>query len=270
MRSFLRSRRTVLGLGLVAVLLGGAAVAVFVGTGSTSPAISGGAALRRVAASLKRARPVVGRKGGDLVSARVGRPPRGAGSAAAHFAVPAVYITERSPSLKDGDELKPSWEAELLLGAVAELTSTSRTLENGVGYAGFRGLLPNGTVTDLGSYDIGGTGRRQQRFARAHESDAAIERSVERVASRFGLSVDSLTIFHAAGAAPAVVLTAPNIWTVWSKFGSLKVALFGDPHWYQGFYLEIRGENGKPYLRESQSFRTGTGQGWNDPSVPAG
>jgi hypothetical protein len=63
--------------------------------------------------------------------------------------VPALYVRERVRSLRRGGDIEPLWEAELLVGAVAELTSKSATLRNAVGDAEFRGLLPDGATTDL-------------------------------------------------------------------------------------------------------------------------
>ena len=289
MRNLPRARKRLLGLGLVAVLIGaGAAVAVAVAGGrstslsfptktgagaskpyawvSTSsslpPPTAAAVALSRVVASLKgrRVRSV-------LVSARLGTPPPYARSAAdAHAAVSALYVTVKI-SGKSGGALEPLWEADLLEGAIAELAGKSRSLGSAVGYADFSGQLPGGKV--IPDLDEGGLGSiaRGQQFAGAHESGAAIRHSVERVASAFGLSVDSVTVFRALGAAPAVVLTAPDISTVASKFGSLENAFFGSRPRYEGYYLEIRGENGKTYIRRSASYLTGSFQLWTDPSL---
>lgn len=294
MRNLPWARSKVLGLGLVAVVIAaGAAVVVavagggsapsmptkpgvigsfaYVPTASSPPPIAPSAALRRVVASLKtdvvfsfRYGRVVasGRELSDLVSARIGKPPRWARSVhAPRAAVPALYVTERIRSEKNGGTVEAEWEADLLLGAISELTTKSRTLENGVGYMGISGQLPNGTVTDLGSDGIGKV-KRGQQFARANDTDTAIKNSVERVASKFGLSVESVTIFRALGAAPAVVLTAPITSAAW-KSPSLLTELFGArrPR-YQAYYIEVRGEDGKAFVRRAASFRTGGSAGW--------
>jgi hypothetical protein len=83
----------------------------FVRTGSSPPPISGGAALHRVVASLKRAQPVVGRKRSDLVSARIGRQPHWVRLAdPKHAAAPALYVTERFPGSKNGGDIESTWE----------------------------------------------------------------------------------------------------------------------------------------------------------------
>jgi hypothetical protein len=75
-----------------------------------------------------------------------------------------------------------------------------------------------------------------------------------------------VTIFHAWDAAPAVVLTASDIAIVAAKFQSLEDALFGSRPRYEGYYLEIRRENGRPLVRRSVSYLTGAGRVWIDPS----
>jgi hypothetical protein len=291
-RKLPQSRNGVLGLGACAVLILASLSAValgftggsgassrpparssglkpvhFVPIGSSPPPISGRAALRRVVASLKRGQMVGGHEDrSDLVSARIGTPPRWASTTTAHPAVPALYITEKIPGTQYGGTIRSLWEADLLAGAIAELTSESRTLRSAIGYADVRVQLPDGSVTDTGGAGIGDIVRGQQ-FAAAHDSDITIKRSVERVASMFGLSVESVTIFRPLGAAPAVVLTAPDISTVASKFRTLEDALFGSRPRYEGYYLEIRGNNGKPYVERSASYLTGSGQLWTDPSV---
>lgn len=232
----------------------------YVPTASSPPPISARSALRQVVASLKS--PVVfsfrsGRvvavrhEPSHLVSVRVGRPP---GPVQAY-----LHITVKSPGSKNGGFVEPQWEADLLLGAVAELTAKSWTLQ-GSAFDDVREQLPNGKVTDIGSNGIGEL-KRGQQFAGANETDTAIRNSVARVASRFGLSVDSVTIFHALGAAPAVVLTAPDISTAMAKSQSLLTALFGSRPRYEGYYIELRTEDGKPYVEKSASYLTGSGRG---------
>jgi hypothetical protein len=177
-----------------------------------------------------------------------------------------LYVTERIPRDKHGATVESSWEADLLAGALMELSSRFNSLQRDIGYVDYRGQLPDRTLDpDIG----GGMGNiaRGQQFVGANDADAAIRNSIERVASRFGLTVDSVTIFHALGAAPAVVLTTPNISTTVAKYQSLENALFGTRPRYEGFFVEIRGENGKTYARRSLSLLTGTGAVWTAPSL---
>lgn len=303
-------RASVLGLCLTAVLISlGTAVAcggvspdphiagaatppnpaVWVPSVSSPSPISPSSALARVVASLKvrvvtavKGRQIVARRERtDLVSARIGTLPLWAKhTAAAHAEVPALYVTEKIASEKNGDDVEPTWEADLLAGAVAELAGKSGSLGKGVGYAEYAGRLPDGKVVPaIGGGGMGDIARGQQ-FAGAHEADTAITKSVEQVALRFGLSVNSVMIFRAWGAAPAVVLTAPDARTardiLTTKGQSLLAALFGtqDPlprqgppfvPRYEGYYLEIRNEHGTPFVRQSQSWLTGTSGSWSGP-----
>ncbi len=300
MRNLLKTQRRALGLGVVGALIGvGVAVGVAVASGSgglprvrtgggsggkpvayartvsSPPPIAAPLALHRVVASLKsgrvftflrNGRVVSARERSDLVSARISASVPAYWPVQGHPAVRALYVTERIPGLKNGASLKSMWEADLLTGAVVELAGKSGSLRNDVGYVSFSGQLPDGKVDRDMDGAMGDVARGQQ-FAGANDSDTAIEKSVTRVASRFGLSVDSVTIFRALGAAPAVVLTAPDVSTAEWRREQLETALFGSPPHYEGFYLEIRGENGKTYVRRSTSFLTSTGRLWTDASV---
>lgn len=297
MRSFLRARRRVLAMALVALLLVGvgaiAAVTVggsgpasasardkpgpigpiaFVPTASSPPPIAARSAVARVVAALNGTSVVASQKGrrlaiadkhSDLVSARIGAAAPVGYPVPKQAAFPALYVTVKSPGPKNGGDVEPLWEASLLQGAVAELAGTSNSLIRDVGYEDVREQLPSGRLIDAG----GGMGNiaRGQQFAGANESDAAITSSVERVASTYGLSVDSVTVFRAWGAAPAVVLTAPDVSTaahVSAKWQALQDALFGSGPRYEAYYLEIRYANGTPFVRRSLSFLTGAGQLW--------
>lgn len=78
-----------------------------------------------------------------------------------------------------------------------------------------------------------------------------------------------MTVLHTQpfGAAPAEVFSAPNPSAVRAKYGSLVAALFGSTRRYQGYYIEIRGSNQKPYIRRSVSFVTGSGRLWESQSL---
>lgn len=279
MRKFPRRRGVVLGVGLIAVLIGGGVVvAVAVGgdrgnggvstVSSASPIATG--VIRHVVASLNDGRGEASGERPAIVSARIGTPPdwwaRSAGSR--KVAVPAVYVRVRYPrgGGARGPWVKPLWETDLLVGAVAELAGKSQQQDHNIGYIRVSARLPDGTVARDLAGGIGPLARRQQ-FRGSKDSDATIRHSVERVASAFGLAVDTVTVFRAVGAAPAVVLTAPHPAAVAAQFHRLEDALFGSPRRYEGYYLEIRRENGKAYIWRSFSSLTGTGRLWLDPSL---
>lgn len=287
---FFRTRRRAMVLGALALLLGvGAAVAVVLagggdgrppsltGTGALGPvalvptvdsrSIPASVALRRVASSLRsevvfsfnddRVAARV-RMRSALVSARIRMPAPSTGRRGrAQPAVPELYVTEKIRGYKNGGAMEPLWEADLLEGAVVELAGKFKSLQRDLGNSSFSLQLASGKVDRDVDGGIGNVLRGQQ-FGGAHETDAEITKSVERTASRFGLSLDSVTIFHALGAAPAVILTAPN---AISRPGPLMTALFGSRPRYEGWYLELRHGRGKPHIYTA-SFLTGSDRGW--------
>ena len=268
-------RRLILAIGLIALLVGAGATAAAVAlasggavsssgpeafvstTSSAAEPISASSALSQVKASMA---------GSDVASAQIGAPPSDMPSSATSAAVPALYVTVKIPSLENGDTVEPFWEADLLQGAVVELAGSSASLKNDIGYVGFSGQLPDGTVIpNLG----GGMGdiARGEQFAGSNDSDAAVRNAIDQAAAAHGFTVDSVSVFHVNGTAPAVVLTAPDISSVAANYQTLTDDLFGATPRYQGYYLEIRGAGGRPYVRRSVSFVTGSGRFWVDPSL---
>jgi hypothetical protein len=178
-----------------------------------------------------------------------------------------LYVRVRIPSgTKGAGGTEAVWQAQLLVGAVVELAGSSRSLQSDIGYIQFSGQRPDGTVIrDLG----GGMGyvARGQHFAGLNDTTVAIRKSVEAGASALGLTVDEVTVFRALGAAPAVVLTAPDIRAAAANLSLLEEKLFGSTPRYEGYYLEIRGKDGKPGVFRSVSYLTGAGALWIDPSL---
>jgi hypothetical protein len=181
-------------------------------------------------------------------------------------AVPDLSVRMKIPGIKGGDTMQAFWEAELLAGAVVELAGSHRSLQSDIGRIDFSAQLPDGKVFPHLSGAMGYIARGQH-FAGSNETDEGIRRSIERRAAALGLAVDSVTVFRALGAAPAVVLTAPNIHAAAANYGAWGDTLFGSTPRYEGYYLEIRGKNGKPYVWSTVSYLTGDSSGWIDPSI---
>jgi len=281
MHSLSRPRRSLL-FGLLAVVIGlGAAAAVFVARGeggmgadsrrgspiawvstvTSPPPIAASVALRRVIASLKG-----GRVRGDIVSARIGKTPPPDMPSLARAAVPSLSVRVKIPSARPGYATEALWQAYLLVGAVVELAGSHRSLQSDIGSIDFSAQSPDGRVyPNLGG--AMGYVARGQRFAGAHNTDAQIRESIERRAVALGLTVDSVTVFRALGAAPAVVLTAPNVRVAAASYESWAERLFGSTPLYEGYYLEIRGKDGKPHVWRFASYLTASGGGFVDPAV---
>jgi len=166
-----------------------------------------------------------------------------------------------------GPTTEALWQAELLVGALAELAGSHRSLQRDIGTIDVSAQLPDGKVfPDVGG-SIGGVARGQH-FAGATYTDAEVRHSVERRASALGLTVDSVAVFRALGAAPAVVVTAPNIRAATTNHDLLENKLFGSTPLYEGYFLEIRGKDGKPHVWRGFSALTATGLIWIDRAPP--
>jgi hypothetical protein len=151
---------------------------------STSPPaapLAPRAALRAVAASMA---------GSQIASARIGTPPSGAPSSSSKSAVPALYVTAKIPSLSNGEDVEPLWEADVLEGAVVELAGSSKSLENDVGWVRFSGRLPDGTFVPNVGGGMGDVARGQQ-FAGARDGYATIERRARGGLRRYAVSSSS-------------------------------------------------------------------------------
>lgn len=275
MKSVREKKRLVLAGAILAGLAGGgAAVAAARTANGTNPPTTGPMAFVSTtastatplspAAAVDQAMAMMGN--GDVGSVTVGSPPSDAPPLAGNPVVPALYVTVKVPSLENGEPVEPFWQADLVEGAVIELAGTSPSLEEDVGDVYFSAELPDGRLEQNVSAGMGDIARGQQ-FAGANDSDAAIRSSIDDVVARYGLTLDSLKIFRVLGAAPAVVVTTSDVSTLAASYQSLVADLFGDPPRYQGFYLEIRGPDGKTYVRRSVSYVTGAGRLWVDPSV---
>jgi type IV secretory pathway VirB2 component (pilin) len=244
----------VLGTSLVAVLI---AAGITVAVGRASSPMAPNAALQRVLHSLK------GDPGNAIVSARIAKH----GPPGTKLAVPALSVRAKIPSGHDGESTEALWQANLLTGAVVELAGSSPWLEDDIGYINYTAQVPNGKVVrDLGG-GMGADAARGQRFAGSNDTAAEVRDYIERHASRLGLTVDSVTVFHALGAAPAVVLTVPSVQKAIANGGAWQDELFGSPPRYEGYYLELRRKTGKPFARRGYSFLTGDGLLWIDPSL---
>ena len=173
--------------------------------------------------------------------------------------MPSLHVRVKIP--RPGvDTMEPLWQVDLLTGALVELAGSHRALQSDIGTIDVSAQVPNGKVFPNLGGGMGGVARGQH-FAGADDTDAEVRNYIERRASSLGLRVDSVTVFRALGAAPAVVLTAPHIRSTAANLGTVEERLFGEgstPR-YEGFFLEIRGTDGTPHVWRSVSYLTGVG-----------
>jgi hypothetical protein len=203
--------------------------------------------------------------GSGVVSAGVGTPPAGAAPGKGQARIPWLYATVRIPAFRGGLDIEPLWEADILQGAVVELSGTSPDLALDIGGSSFIGQLPDGSLTqDLG----GGMGdiARGQQFQSSSSTDSMISSNITGALARFGLKKTALTILHPMGAAPAVIASTDDPLRTAREAAAIVRELFGAPPQYEGYYLELRDSQGTAFIRASAAFRTGAGRLWIDPS----
>jgi len=187
-------------------------------------------------------------------------------SASSQGAAPWLEIRVDSSTLADGGGVPLLWAANLMRGAVADLTGTGQAATNQeVGGADVIWNGPNGASQDLPE----GTGEiaAGQMFpAQSNgESDAAIVASADKVLADYGLSPVSAQVYRPLGPALSVVATIPDDADVDWTLDQLRVALIGDPPSMEGIYLEIDSAAGSPLVRTDVSYRTASGGVWFAP-----
>jgi hypothetical protein len=207
----------------------------------------------------------------SVASATIGTAPQSSAASTTQAAsaagrLPWLYATVRVPSMDDGRDVEPMWEADLLEGAVVARTGTSANVHDSFGGSTFDAVLPNGTKIDDVSGGLGDVAR-DQSFDQS--SDAAIRSSITSALGADGLTPVSITVFRALDGAPAVVASTSNPQAAVAKLGVIQADLFGKPPHYEGFYLELRDSTGNPFVHSSASFRTGAGRFWVDPRLAA-
>jgi hypothetical protein len=172
---------------------------------------------------------------------------------------PSIRVTVRLPpgsSRRDSAaRMEAYWEADLLVGAIAEQSATDPDMSLSFGRITYDAELPGGGI-EHGFRGAMGVIRRGQTFTTI--SDAEIRAHVLAVLSGRGLKLVQLRVFRPLGPAPAVVAVASRPY----DFQELQDALFKKPYFFEGFYLEIRDSDGVPLKKSSASFRTGSGRAW--------
>jgi hypothetical protein len=194
-----------------------------------------------------------------LVSVAVGTPGERADSTTN---LPWLDIAIRTPSVGDAGDMATLWQADLILGAVSDLIRREPIPFSAVSGATISEVLPDGghATTDDGAGAVAG----RQLFA-DDPPDVIVQR-IRDAAVSFGLEVVGITVAHPYTAAPMVILRTSDI-EILRRLPEITGALFGTPPTYEGHYLEIQDQGGRPLVRMAASFRTGAGRVWNDASV---
>ena len=166
----------------------------------------------------------------------------------------ALNFRVRAPDAAEGG-VRPVWEAHLVAGAVREMLHVQgeRLIDVNV-----VARLPGGSTTDfptaLGNVAFG------QAFV--DDDPAALRAELERAADRLGLTVDSIEILRPLQPAPAITVTTSDPARYVAHHGEMHAQLFGGRARFEGQFLRVNDESGRPVLISGASFRTGTGSLW--------
>ena len=171
----------------------------------------------------------------------------------------ALNFRVRAPDLEEGI-VRPAWEAHLVAGAVREMLHVQGKRLVAVNVVA---RLPGGNATDfptaLGNVAFG------QAFV--DEDPAALRAEFERAADRLGLTVDSIEILRPLQPAPAITVTTSDPARYVAHHGEMHAQLFGGRARFEGQFLRVNDESGRPVLISGASFRTGIGGVWIRPDL---
>jgi len=194
----------------------------------------------------------------DVLAAAIGSPPSGW----ARANLPWLHFTVRVPAMKEGLDIEPQWQADLIEGAVADLSGANADQAQNLGGSVVSAQLPDGTVvSDIG----GGIGDVVHGQAFSSANDATLRAYVGQVLAEYGLDAVEVSTVRAFGVAPSVVAIAHDVSAFAPQYKGFVDSLVGSPPVYEGYYVEIRDPAGNPVLRASAAFRTGAGRLWIDP-----
>lgn len=214
---------------------------------------------------------IAARYGGSaIVSTRIGGPPPHYAYVSREKPVPRkfkvakwAYITVRAPC-NCGRANRAIWEATVVGAA---LRDDLRARHQYLYAAPVTLLLPDGRKVKTGTGCCGVA--EITRFA--SRSSREIRSTIRRAAHGTGLHIDSIAVLRPEQAAPAVVATTrKSRQSIVNESDDLTRRFFFLPTRkyhrarpaYEGYYLEVRRPNGKPFLILTTSFRSGSGGIW--------
>lgn len=156
--------------------------------------------------------------------------------------------------------VRPLWEADVIAGAMREMLH-----ERGRSLVGMNVhvVLPSGEVSDYPN--AVGNVAHDQVFAAGEPDDVVSE--LTRSAESLDLKVESIEILHGIQPAPAVTVTTSDPVYYVAHEDQIGRALFGGRARYEGEYLRVNDESGRPVVISGASFRTGAGHLWIRPDL---
>ena len=192
----------------------------------------------------------------SLVSATIGDDPT-TGGAPGRW----LLLTVRVESTQGAAAISARWQAELLLGAVAEEASAKGdSLATSIAGMQIEFLLPDGS-TELAPPRPLGNMASGQRFVSVGSAADSVKRAQDLL-QKFGLAPLDVQVLHPLDDALVVSAIIPSPDALNGRLQELEAALSGDPYAYEGFYLEIHLPGGELIAVVAGAFRTGAGMQW--------
>lgn len=206
---------------------------------------------RTLAEALQQLRARVG--GRSISEAEVRAVPATASAAGGNVVFVTVSADAPGPAA-----IKATWEAELLVGALRDIAAERQlgTLDNFLISTRF----PDGRVVpnDSGFGNV----TKSQLFDRS--KDGEIKRRIRAGLESAGLKPRRITFIQALQSSPVVIASAddPASAVAMSTDASFWTKMLGDYDNYEGYYLELRDQNGDPFLVSTAAHRAGSSSGW--------
>jgi hypothetical protein len=161
--------------------------------------------------------------------------------------------------------MEADWEASLLLGAMADRTTSDGYLSSVIKGLVIDDIASDGTATTAWqptNNDI----VAGQRFQPPGD-DPEIERMTTATLTQFGLEPVSITVLHPLDAALTVITILRSPEAMNGRLAELQTILTGTPIQYEGVYLEVRLPDGSPIAKLATAFRGGRGSQWERPEL---
>jgi hypothetical protein len=200
---------------------------------------------------------ILAEMGTKLTDASVAKAPAGA--------PPGEWLSATYPSYSGlASKIRLGWEIQLLAGAYnAEAPGAGLAQLSGIAeidpkeqVKDSNGTTNPETIAGVFAYrSVDPTG----------ESDSSIVSAITANVEHLGLSPVSVSVEHADGPAPVVVVQADDP-AAFLSVGHTYTDVFGDGR-FIGSYLEVEDSSGKPVAAVGNSARTQGGNSWSDPSL---
>jgi hypothetical protein len=163
-------------------------------------------------------------------------------------------------------QMEADWEAALLVGAMADRTTSDGQLASVIRGSTIDYVQPDGTVTPGLWQPTNNNIVAGQKFQPPGD-DHEIEKVVAETLAQFNMEPVSIGVLHPLDAALNVVATISSPEAMNGRLAELQTVLAGTPIQYEGMYLEVRLPDSSPIAVLATSYRNGRGSQWVRPDL---